>query len=250
MYNEQASIPLLRCQLVPSKSQAVDLIITVNDGSQDDTLPLLQNWQREEPRLRIVSYSPNRGLPGAVTAGLVAALGERSELDTILVTMDADASHPIDLIPLMVEKVHQGYDIVIASRRHPGASQVGLTIDRKILSWGASSLMRIFYPIIGLNDYSTNYRAYRASLIREALAKSGGRLVEAAGFAGVVELLLRLASLNPRIAEVPLTLRYDLKESRSKMKVLRTAIGYLGLLSQRKVSSDAGVCLPLLPPPT
>ena len=275
MYNEHSSIPLLQAQLRSSSFAGVDRVVAVNDGSKDNTLELLQEWQRGEPRLCIVSYCLNRGLPGAVTAGFAAALDADSggpsasnakqassssdkanrtdggsDCADILITMDADASHPVDLIPGMVRKINQGYDIVIASRHQPGASQRGLTLARKVLSWGASTLMHMFYPIEGLHDYSTNYRAYRASLIKEALRQSGGRLVEATGFVGVVELLLRLCSLNPRIAEVPLNLRYDLKESESKMRVWKTVKGYLSLISKEKIRCHAGVCLPLLKPET
>ena len=265
MYNEQSSIPLLKEQLRASGFAGIDRIIAVDDGSKDRTFELLQVWQREEPHLYVVSYHPNRGLPGAVTAGFAAAIygtgfaqqpGESAitawsvaadgTTPDILITMDADASHPVDLIPAMVRKINEGCDIVIASRHQPGASQRGLTLPRKVFSWGASTLMRIFYPIDGLLDYSTNYRAYRASLIREALQKSGGRLVESTGFVGVVELLLRLCSLDPKIGEVPLNLRYDLKESESKMRVWKTVRGYLSLISKKKIRSRAGTCLPLL----
>lgn len=71
-------------------------------------------------------------------------------------------------------------------------------------------------------------------------------MVEAKGFVGVVELLLRLCSLDPKITEVPLNLRYDLKKSESKMRVWKTVKGYLSLISQKKVKSKIGVCLPLL----
>ncbi|MEX0974389.1 MAG: glycosyltransferase [Bacillota bacterium] len=251
MYNEQVSIPILREHLAESGFSGVDRVVGVDDVSRDNTLGLLEDWQRSEPRLQTVSYTPNRGLPGACTAGFVAALesGAGADKDDVLITMDSDASHPMDLIPAMVAKIKEGNDIVIASRHQPGASQRGLTVDRKVFSWGASTLMRVFYPVKGLHDYSTNYRAYRASLIKEALDKSGGRLVESTGFVGVVELLLRLCSLNPRIAEVPLNLRYDLKESESKMRVGKTIRGYLTLIGKQKVHSDVGTCLPLLSPP-
>lgn len=251
MYNEQVSVPHLRQALEEIDYAGVDRVIAVDDGSRDRTPVLLKEWQGSESRLHVVAYSPNRGLPAACTAGFVAALeaGAGADKDDVLITMDSDASHPMDLIPAMVDKIREGYDIVIASRHQPGASQRGLSIDRKVFSWGASTLMRIFYPIEGLHDYSTNYRAYRASLIKEALEKSGGRLVEAKGFVGVVELLLRLCSLNPKIAEVPLNLRYDLKESESKMRVGKTIRGYLSLIGRPKVRSAVGTCLPLLERP-
>lgn len=248
MYNEDSSIPLLREGIAALECLNSDYLVAVDDGSKDCTLQLLNEWSVDEPRLRVVSYSPNRGLPAACTAGFIAALelGAGADRDDVLITMDADASHPMALIPQMVDKIREGYDIVIASRHQPGASQQGLSLPRRVFSWGASTLMRIFYPVQGLHDYSTNYRAYRASLIKEALDRSGGRLVEARGFVGVVELLLRLCSMNPKIAEVPLNLRYDLKKSQSKMKVWKTIGGYMTLIRKRKIPSKVGRCLPLL----
>lgn len=246
MYNEQLSLPSLKKGV--QGSDAVTAVIAVNDGSSDRTLELLGEWEISEPRLKVVSYSPNRGLPAACTAGFLAAIefGAGSSEDDVLITMDSDASHPMELIPHMRDKIREGYDIVIASRHQPQASQQGLSLPRRVLSWGASTLMRILYPIDGLRDYSTNYRAYRASLIREAFDRSGDRLVEAKGFVGVVELLLRLCSLDARIAEVPLNLRYDLKKSESKMRVGKTIRGYLSLASHKKTRAAAGICLPLL----
>lgn len=249
MYNEGLSISLLR-KAIAANGAILTWIIAVDDGSRDDTFQLLREWQEEDDRLRIVSYPINRGLPAACTAGFIAALelGVGAGRDDVLITMDSDASHPMDLVPRMVERIREGYDIVIASRHRPGASQNGLSGVRRVFSWGASTLMRIFYPVDGLRDYSTNYRAYRASLIARALDMSGGCLAESRGFVGVVEILLRLCSMSPEIAEVPLTLRYDLKKSKSKMRVWKTLVGYLFLISKRKTRSRTGVCLPLLAP--
>lgn len=241
MYNEEKSIALL--QRETREDRVFDVIIAVDDGSKDETLRRLHEWKDSEPRLSIVSYSPNRGLPGAITEGFVHALEYGAD---IIVTMDADASHPVSVAASMIDQVRKGYDIVIASRHAEGASESGLSVWRMLLSWGASLLMRNIYRIKGLRDYSTNYRAYRASLIRQALAGSNGRLVEASDFSGVVELLLRLCSLNPKITEVPLDLHYDRKVSASKVRVLRTIRGYLRLVMKRKTVSSAGVCLPLL----
>ena len=241
MFNEEQSIPLLAEST--RTLQSVDVILAVNDGSTDSTLGKLKRWQTIEPRLKILSYTPNQGLPKALTAGFRKAL----EMDVdVIVTMDSDATHSTELIAAMVRKIREGSDIVIASRHVLGSSETGLSAVRKLLSWGASRLMRLFFSIKGLRDYSTNYRAYRASLVREALARSGGRLVTADDFSGVVELLLRLCSLSPRISEVPLELHYEAKLSSSKVRIMKTILGYLRLIAQPKVVSRAGVCLPLL----
>ena len=264
MYNEQESIPLLRSDLSQASDASISIIVAVDDGSTDRTPELLEEWSLDEPRLRVVSYHPNRGLPGALLAGfreavelgagvgpgdgaIAAPAGEGGGEPSVVVTMDADGSHPFFLIAAMARKIADGCDIVIASRHAPGAAQFGLAWYRRVFSWGASLLMRLAYPLRGVRDYSTNYRAYRGSLLLEALTRSPGRLIEARDFSGVVELLLRLCSLGPRIAEVPLELHYERKKSASKARTLRMILGYLKLATLRKTRSATGVCLPLLP---
>ncbi len=254
MYNEEESIPLLRADLARVQGVLVSHIVAVDDGSTDRTLELLEEWALDEPRLRVVSYHPNRGLPGAILAGFREAVelgaGTGAEAhggEDVVVTMDSDASHPISLIPEMVRRLAAGADIVIASRHAPGAAQFGLAWYRQVFSWGASLLMRLAYPLRGVRDYSTNYRAYRGALLLEALNRSpSGRLAAARDFSGVVEMLLRLCSLGPKVAEVPLELHYERKKSPSKAQVTRMITGYFRLALKKKTRSATGVCLPLL----
>ena len=83
-------------------------------------------------------------------------------------------------------------------------------------------MFQLLVPVPGVRDYTCGYRAYRAELLRHALAKFSGRLSGERGFACMAEILLRCASMKVRIGEVPLELRYDLKASASKMDVPAT----------------------------
>ncbi len=56
--------------------------------------------------------------------------------DDIVVAMDADNTHPPQLISRMVPMIREGHDVVIASRYQPGARVVGLARHREVLSWG------------------------------------------------------------------------------------------------------------------
>ncbi len=182
----------------------------------------------------MVRHAGNRGLAAAVRTGLQRGL-ETAGPEDILITMDADNTHPPDLIPLMVARVREGADIVIASRFRPGARVVGVPWHRQLLSLGASWLYRFLFPIRGVRDYTCGFRAYRASLLREGVRRWGEALISESGFAVTVDLLLKLRPLHPRIAEVPLILRYDLKPGASKMHVARTIRQSLVLALRRKL---------------
>ena len=123
----------------------------------------------------------------------------------------------------------------MASRYAPSAGEIGLRPHRRLLSRGASLFFRLFFPIRGVRDYSSGFRAYRVGLHRRAAARWGS-LVTADGFEANAEILAKLSRLRPRprAAEFPLRLRYDLKRSPSKMRIVPTLCGYLGLF--RKVA--------------
>ena len=79
---------------------------------------------------------------------------ENGNRDDIVITMDADNSHNPAQIPLMIKKINEGYDIVIASRYRKGSKIVGLSNFRKLTSFLAGSLFVVFAPIDGVRDYT------------------------------------------------------------------------------------------------
>jgi polyisoprenyl-phosphate glycosyltransferase len=85
-------------------------IILVDDGSRDGTLPLLRRMAAADPRVRFFSFSRNFGHQAAITAGLENARGDA------VVTLDSDLQHPPSLIPALVQKWREGYDVVATVR--------------------------------------------------------------------------------------------------------------------------------------
>lgn len=113
MYNEA---PMVRLYLetvdaVLSKLTNYDYeIICVNDGSKDGTLELLKKEQESFPKLIIVDLSRNWGQEAAVRAGLLTASGDA------VIPMDADLQDPPELIPQLIEKWEEGFEVVNAKR--------------------------------------------------------------------------------------------------------------------------------------
>lgn len=85
-------------------------IIYVNDGSKDDTLEVLRTLAANDRRVAIVSLSRNFGKEIALTAGLDHARGDA------VVVIDADLQDPPELIPEMIRRWREGYDVVYAQR--------------------------------------------------------------------------------------------------------------------------------------
>jgi len=235
-YNEEASLPPLLAR-VKSAMEAGGLayhVIVVNDGSTDRTLEVARRHAQLMP-LTIIDHGRNRGLGEAMRSGFLKA-GELVWAGDVLVTMDADNTHPPDLIPSMLARIREGYDLVVASRFVAGGRMVGLRPHRRLLSRGAGLLMKALFPVEGVTDYSCGYRAYSAAMLQQALAVHGPALVEEQGFSCFVDILLKLRRLNVRACEAPLVLRYDFKMGASKMRVNRTIARYVRLMAKNLVT--------------
>ncbi len=85
--------------------------VAVNDGSRDDTLQKLQQYQPAKLRLRIVDLSRNFGKEAALTAGMEYARGDA------VIPMDADLQDPPELISALIAEWEKGFEVVLAKRQ-------------------------------------------------------------------------------------------------------------------------------------
>ncbi|MEW6446524.1 MAG: glycosyltransferase family 2 protein [Bacillota bacterium] len=106
-------------------------IVFVNDGSKDDTLDRLLVLAEKDPKVKIIDLSRNFGKEIALTAGIDYASGEA------VIPIDADLQDPPELIPELVAKWREGYDVVYATR-----------VRRDGESWLKRWTARLFYRVI------------------------------------------------------------------------------------------------------
>lgn len=202
-------------------------IVVVDDGSSDGTVALARALSAQYP-LRLLEHGRNQGLGAALRTG-IADLVARATPDDVIVIKDADNSQEAAALGPLCRRLAEGADVVIASRYQPGSREVGLAPHRILLSRGASIVFQLLCPIPGVRDFTCGYRAFRAGVLAQAWRHyaPAGSLVERNDFSCSAELLLKVACLTERVAEVPFILRYDLKAGASKMRVWRTIRGNL-----------------------
>ncbi|HQY62052.1 MAG: glycosyltransferase family 2 protein [Myxococcales bacterium] len=113
IFNEAEVLPELRARLTEFMGQlpADTEVIFVDDGSKDDSLRLLRDMARAQPRYKVLSFARNFGHQVAITAGIDYARGEA------VVVMDADLQDPPEVVAEMVAKWREGYDVVYGKRR-------------------------------------------------------------------------------------------------------------------------------------
>lgn len=205
-------------------------VVVVNDGSQDGTAQILAELPSHFP-VHTITHKYNRGLGETIRDGL-EYIAEVACPEDIVVRMDCDDTHDPKYIPAMMEKIHEGYEVVIASRYAPGGGQVGLDWYRRAISRTANLLMKAAFPMRGVWEYTCGFRAYRASFIQDALEIFGNRFLDlkGMGFTGTVEKIIKAKMMGARVTEIPFVLRYDQKMSSSKVVTSVTTLGYFMLI--------------------
>lgn len=133
-YNEGGNVALVHEKIkeVFSGLKNYDFeIIFVNDGSRDNTQQKLEELSQKFEEVKFIEFSRNFGHQPAVKAGMDNAHGNA------VISMDGDLQHPPELIPQMITKWEEGYDVVFTIRKYP-----------KQISWFKRKTSDFFYKIL------------------------------------------------------------------------------------------------------
>jgi dolichol-phosphate mannosyltransferase len=170
-------------------------IIVVNDGSSDNTLAVLEKEKGNDPTMKVISYSQNKGKGYAVKEGVMQSSGD------ITVFIDGD----LDIHPFAIkEYVNElnNCDFVIASKRHP-LSRVNAPLSRKVLSRMFNLIVRTATGI-KLKDTQSGLKVGYGNLLRDFF-----RVMNVNRYAFDVELLTIAAMMNLNIKEMPVEINLD-----------------------------------------
>ena len=169
-------------------------LIIVDDGSSDATAKTVSEVIAKEPRVRLISYQPNRGKGYAVKRGVLASRG-----DPVLF-MDADLSTPLSEVPKILKQLN-GVDIVIGSR---GQAKSHINKKPPIFRKLASIIFdQIKYILVGLRrfkDTQCGFKVFRGSIARQLFARS-----QIDRFMFDVEILYLAERAGLKILEMPVT---------------------------------------------
>jgi len=157
LFNEQDSIKLLHSSITSAIASTLPdyEIIFVDDGSSDDTFHLAKQLAADDARLRVLKFRRNYGQTPAMAAGIDHACGD------IIVTMDGDLQNDPRDIPNLVDKINEGFDIVVGWRFNRKDKLITRKIPSKIANWLIGKVTGV--PI---KDNGCSLKAYRAETIK------------------------------------------------------------------------------------
>lgn len=156
IYNEQENIQELYRAIVTALDgyEPRYEIIMVDDGSKDASYAILKELASRDERLKVIRFRRNFGQTAAMAAGFDAASG------AVIIPMDGDLQNDPSDIPRLIEKLHEGYDVV-SGWRH---DRQDTFITRKIPSLLANALISSFTGV-HLHDYGCTLKAYRREVL-------------------------------------------------------------------------------------
>lgn len=156
VYNECESVGLL-FQAIHQAVMPLNLsweVVFVDDGSRDSSVKILEDLAQADPEhVRVVEFRRNFGQTAAIAAGIDHSCGE------IVILMDADLQNDPADIPMMLEKVNEGYDVVSGwrkSRQDDLSRRLPSQIANRLISWATG---------VRLHDYGCTLKAYRREVI-------------------------------------------------------------------------------------
>jgi glycosyltransferase involved in cell wall biosynthesis len=157
LLNEEESVVLLNDYLlnVLDKIDRTFEVIYVDDGSTDGTYPLLMKIASQDERVRVIRLRRNFGQTAAFSAGFDYARGE------VIITMDGDLQNDAADIPLLLEKVDEGYDVVSGWRKN----RQDVFLTRRLPSQIANGLIS-WVTGVRLHDYGCSLKAYRQEVVK------------------------------------------------------------------------------------
>lgn len=187
-YNEALALPHVLPALVELADKNRWQVICINDGSTDDTLEVLKEYEK---RITIITHKVNRGYGGAIKSGILATKTD------YVITIDADGQHYLeDIEKLFTRLVSSDADMVIGSRR-------GLKSASRFRGLGKAIIRKVARLLVGVNIYDINsgMKLYRTDLAQ----KYSSLLPDTMAFSDIIAMVF--INQRHRVLEEPIKIR-------------------------------------------
>lgn len=131
-------------------------IIFIDDGSTDGSFDILTEFHQADPNVRVIRFRKNFGQTAALSAGFAHARGD------VIIAMDADLQNDPADIPMLVEKLHEGCDVVSGWRKERHDNALTRLLPSRMANWLISTITGV-----KLHDYGCTLKAYRREVLAE-----------------------------------------------------------------------------------
>lgn len=197
-YNEIENLPQLTDEVFAVAPQVEVLVI--DDNSPDGTGDWCEGRMVDDHRFHCIHRAGKLGLGTATIAGLRFAIEHGYDL---VLTMDADFSHPPRFIPALIDGVNRENgtaDVMIGSRYIPGGGVEGWPLGRRLMSRWVNRFARLMLGL-RVRDCSGAFRCYRTDVLKQIDFEA----VRSRGYSYLEEILWRLKQAGARFEESPFT---------------------------------------------
>jgi glycosyltransferase involved in cell wall biosynthesis len=208
-------------------------IILVDDGSSDGTADAARTAS-DGLALTILVHERNRG-PGYAFGTAFEHLADLVGEDDSVVTLEGDNTSRTELLATMFKRAdEERHDAIFASPYMYGGGILHTRTSRVLMSHVANTFAKELLGLHGLLTVSSFFRLYRGSTLLRLQRCYGPRVIERNGFESMVEVAMKMMYLQLSISEVPMVLDTSQRIGKSKLKVSRTALGYLALALRKR----------------
>ena len=156
VYDEEENLKDLYAKLgevLPSITESYEIIF-VDDGSTDNSFNILKEINKKDEKVKAIKFRRNFGQTAAISAGFDYSKGD------VIITMDGDLQNDPGDIPLLLEKINEGYDVVSGWREDRKDPLFTKKLPSKFSNWLASKLTGV-----KLHDFGCTLKAFRREVM-------------------------------------------------------------------------------------
>lgn len=244
-HNEEENVTTLYDRLkavMEATGQSFELVF-VDDGSSDDTFHVLREIQAVDSRVAVVKLRRNFGQTSALAAGFDHAQGE------YILAMDGDLQHDPEDIPLFLEKLAEGYDVVSGWRKQRIDNFVMRRIPSRIANWLMAKLSGV-----DIHDFGTTFKAYRSEILHQIpLYGELHRFIPALASwlgASIVEIPIKNRNRERGVSHYGITrtfrVFFDLITIRFLLRYLSRPLHFFGTIGTLSIGLGSAIALYLM----